>query len=250
MREYELTYLSSDEVGEEDLNKVTGKVTSIIGGVGGKAKKEEAWGRRKLVYPIKKQNFATYVTLWFELPKEKITNVEHELRVNSLIIRHLITLRVEKGEKLVVSKEEIADTGDVEAILGEKSFEMVEGETKESRDLMARRITKEPKNLKTPTTQLKPEISSDKTKVKVEEEKKTVEPKPKKKTVKKVKKGKAVEPKLAIKEVVEKPVIREEVVEEKPVEAKEEPKEKIPEDEADRRKKLDEKLDELLKDDL
>src|SRR3990172_7152720 len=105
MREYELTYLVSDEVLEKDLKKITDRVAGMISDQGGKVNKEEAWGRRKLTYPIKKQSFASYVTVWFELPKEKIVDIEHELRVHPQIIRHLIVVKITKGEALVVTKE-------------------------------------------------------------------------------------------------------------------------------------------------
>ena len=66
MRKYELTYLISDNVPESDLNKVTGKINGYVTSLTGKILKEEIWGRRKLAYPIKKQDFATYVTINFE----------------------------------------------------------------------------------------------------------------------------------------------------------------------------------------
>ncbi|OIN89177.1 30S ribosomal protein S6 [Candidatus Berkelbacteria bacterium CG_4_9_14_0_2_um_filter_42_30] len=257
MREYELTYLVSDEVLEKDLDKVTEKVTGIIENEGGKAKKEEAWGRRKLTYPIKKQNFATYVTVWFELPKEKIADIEHELRVHPQIIRHLITLKVEKGKELVVSKEDIVDTGDVKAILGKKSFEMVEGKTEESRDLMAKREKEgeeKPEEIKE-KKKVEEKVGKKEKPVIEEKEKKIeeiIEEKPKKvRKVKKAEKEVKVEESIVeekVKEIKEEP-IKEKIAEEKPGEDEADPS-RQGEDEADRRKKLDEKLDELLKDDL
>jgi len=137
MRDYELTYLVSDDVLEADLKKVTDKVASFITGNGGKITKEESWGRRKLAYPIEKQNFATYITVWFKMEANKLAELDHEIRVYSQIIRHLTTLKVEKNEAIKVSKSDIVDTEEVEKVIGEKSFEVVEGETEASKDLMA-----------------------------------------------------------------------------------------------------------------
>jgi len=208
MRQYELTYLISDEVLEKDQKNITDQVAGIISDASGKVTKEESWGRRKLAYPIKKQNFATYVTAWFGLPADKIPEISHELLVLPKVIRHLIVVKVAKGEELAVTREDIVGTEDVEKAIGEKSFEVVEGKKDESYKLMAKRTGAEEK----------PAVE------KIE--------KPKRKAVKKIEK---------------KPTIK------KPVEAEPriEPKVEKPEsDEADRIKKLDEKLDELLKDDL
>lgn len=235
MREYELTYLISDDVLEKDLDKVTGKISGIISAEGGKVTKEEIWGRRKLTYPIKKQNFATYVTVWFEIEKDKNVEIEHELRVNLQIIRHLITVKIAKEEELKVTKEDIVGTEEVEDVIGEKSFEVVEGETEASKDLMAVREKEETQESKETETKKEPgaEAKAETEVEKPAEEKKT----------RKTKIEKAV--------VEEAPIAEEKIEEEKPKKAPKAKKEVKPkEDEADRIKKLDEKLDELLGDDL
>lgn len=276
MREYELTYLVSDDVLEKDQKVITDRVAGIVADEGGKVSKEEAWGRRKLTYPIKKQNFATYTTIWFQLPKEKIVDLEHELRVHPQIVRHLIVAKVAKGnpsrlaraeaEELVITKEDIVGSEDVEKIIGEKSFEQIEGQKEESYDLMAKRsieATEEPeetkglKNLPADATALQAskKIKGEKEKPVVEE---IIEEKPRKpKILKEDKEEKEVQDD---KKAETEPVVEEKIeTSEKPVEEpKEEPSSVRPrrtteskeDDEADRIKKLDEKLDELLKDDL
>jgi len=258
MREYELTYLVSDDVLEADLKKITDHVAGKIADgegpkgapLGGKVTKEESWGRRKLAYPIAKQTFATYVTVWFESEAEKITQLEHELRVSPQIIRHLITLKVEKSEVLKVTREDIVGAEEVEKVIGEKSFEVIEGETEESRDLMSVRE-------KDSTTQMETQIDADKEPREIEAEKPVEEKKVRKtKADKEVEKTPEDEPVAEEKvEIIEKPkkVAKPKKVE-KPAEEKSEltaAEAKVnKEDEADRIKKLDEKLDELLKDDL
>ncbi|MEI8061566.1 MAG: 30S ribosomal protein S6 [Candidatus Berkelbacteria bacterium] len=219
MREYELTYLVSDDVAEADLKKITDKVNGFIVSDGGKVTKEESWGRRKLAYPILKLNFATYITVWFETEATKLAQLDHELRVFPQVIRHLTTLKVEKSEVLKVTREDVVGSSAVEEVLGERSFEVVEGETEGSKDLMSVRGKEDS------TTLTETQIDTDKT----EEEISKIEPEPEKEV-----------------EVVEKPVAEKKATKpkkaDKPVESKE--------NEADRMKKLDDKLDELLSDDL
>ncbi|OGD63051.1 30S ribosomal protein S6 [Candidatus Berkelbacteria bacterium RIFOXYA2_FULL_43_10] len=138
MRQYELTYLVSDSVSDSDITKVSGKVNAAISG--GKILKEDNWGRRKLAYNIQKQQFATYIMLHFELEPEHLSELEHELKVSPEVIRHLLIVKDFGKEKLELTADEIAATEDIEEAAGsEKSFEVVEGETEESRDLMAKR---------------------------------------------------------------------------------------------------------------
>jgi small subunit ribosomal protein S6 len=247
MREYELTYLVSDEVAEADLKKITDKVAGFITSDGGKISKEESWGRRKLAYPILKQNFATYITIWFETEASKLAELDHELRVMPQVIRHLTTLKVEKSEVLKVTKEDIITAAeDVESVIGEKSFEVVQGETEASKDLMAVR-EKTDEDEKEEVDEKIDELAEiaeekaetdnetaeeDESEDKAEDAK--VEDKPKK-----TRKAKITVKEPAVEEELKKVI--------KPKKTKEPISE---EDEAERMKKLDEKLDELLGDDL
>lgn len=252
MRKYELTYLVSDKVPESDLNKVTGKVAGFISDLGGKTNKEDIWGRRKLAYPIKKEEFATYVTLYFELPSEKTVEFERDMILAEGILRHLLIVSETKEEKLTLTTEDIAEAGEIKEVVGgEKSFEALEGETEESRDLMAVREDKEEKTPEKPAEEIKP--------VEIIEEKPEPEEKPKKEKAS----AKAKETKVSEEKVTEK-TAKEETVE-KPEETKESEEakeEKKPakktkketkdesDNEADRLSKLNEKLDDILGDEL
>lgn len=253
MREYELTYLVSDDVLEKDLKAITDRVAGVVADEGGKVSKEESWGRRKLTYPIKKQNFATYITIWFELPKEKINDLEHELRVHPQIIRHLIVAKIAKGKELVVTKEDVIDAEDVEKIIGEKSFEVVEGQKEESYDLMAKRLTTQTRDTQIDSDEKKGIEKTSETKsekvVKVEKIDKK-EPGGKPAAEEKIaEKPAKTEKKPRFEPKIEKLIVKQKK-EEMTEPAVAEPKSDNGDAEADRIKKLDEKLDELLKDDL
>lgn len=138
MRQYEMTYLVSDNVSESEITKVTGKIGGYVTDEGGKVLKEESWGRRKLAYPVSKQLFATYITMSFELEPDRLRSLERDIRHENEIIRHLIIVKKIGKEELVLTTKDIADTREIEEVVGgEKSFEAVLGETEESKDLMA-----------------------------------------------------------------------------------------------------------------
>lgn len=235
LRKYELTYLVSDEVPESDLNKVTGKVSGYVKELGGKTTKEEIWGRRKLAYPIKKQDFATYVTLYFDLPANKAIEFEKDLRLIDGVLRQLMIIKELSNEKITLTTEDIIQPEEIAKVTGgEKSFEAVIGETEDSKSLMAKRQEEKVETVE--------EVKEIETK---EVEKKTVAPKAK--TVKE----KTVE--------VEKEEIKEEVKEEKPkkvakkkeeISSAEATKGKKVNDEVERLSKLNDELDDILKDEL
>lgn len=237
MRQYELTYLISDLVPESDLNKVTGKIGGYISSLGGKTIKEEIWGRRKLAYPIQKQDFATYVTIVFELPADKAKELEHNINLTSKVIRHLMIILKSEATTLSLTKEDIAETKEIEEVVGgEKSFEMIEGETEESRDLMAVRGEDEEEKVEETTPEVK--------------EEEIVEVVAEEKPVKKVKAEKA--PKGSLRDAKE-----EKPVQETPLETVEPAKTektkkaaKKESNEADRLSMLDKELDDILGDEI
>lgn len=244
MRKYELTYLVSDQVAEKDLNKVTGAVSGLIADFGGKVDKEDIWGRRKLAYSIKKQDFATYVTLFFSMPAEKAQEFEKDLHLNSSILRHLLIVKEYGNEKISLTKEEIAENEDIEAVIGgEKSFEAVEGMTEESRDLMAKREETE--------DEVEPEKVENVEKIEVNEKAETPQKKEEVKEPEKIaeeKTEKIKKVKAETKETKVKTPAKELDKKEK-TETKKAKTDKAS-DESERLSKLNDELDDILKDEL
>lgn len=90
MIHYELAVLYHPDL-EIDLEKATSKVEKIIADGGGKITKTDNWGKRKLAYPIKKQEFAVYVFYTLEMPPDGVKKVEQTLNITDEVIRFLIT---------------------------------------------------------------------------------------------------------------------------------------------------------------
>ncbi|MBI4033711.1 30S ribosomal protein S6 [Candidatus Saccharibacteria bacterium] len=90
MNQYEVAVLYHPDL-EIDLEKAEAKVKKIITDNDGKITKTDNWGRRKLAYPIKKQEFAVYVFHTVEMPAENVKKVEQTFNITDEIIRFLIT---------------------------------------------------------------------------------------------------------------------------------------------------------------
>ncbi|OGL36314.1 30S ribosomal protein S6 [Candidatus Saccharibacteria bacterium RIFCSPHIGHO2_12_FULL_47_17] len=76
---------------EIDLDKASGKIEKIITEAGGKIANTDNWGKRKLAYPIKKNEFAIYVFYTVEAPAEAVAHIEQTLNITDEVIRFLIT---------------------------------------------------------------------------------------------------------------------------------------------------------------
>ena len=113
---YEIAVLYHPDL-EIDLEKATGKVEKIIANGGGKITNTDNWGKRKLAYPIAKNDFAVYVFYTVEMPAEGVQKVEQTFNITDEIIRFLITkpdLKAKsKAEALAAEKaKKAAERGD------------------------------------------------------------------------------------------------------------------------------------------
>lgn len=124
---YEVAVLYHPDL-EIDLEKAEDKVKKIITEAGGKITNTDNWGRRKLAYPIKKQEFGIYVFYTVEMPAEGVNKLEQTFNITDEIIRYLVTkvdlkamakaeeARAEKAKKAAErgEREESADEAEEE----------------------------------------------------------------------------------------------------------------------------------------
>ena len=90
MNQYEIAILYDPDL-EVDLTKAEARVKKIFTDNGGAVKNEDNWGKRKLAYPIKKNEHAIYVFYGVDLPAEGVNKVDAALNITDEVIRFLIT---------------------------------------------------------------------------------------------------------------------------------------------------------------
>jgi small subunit ribosomal protein S6 len=103
MSQYEIAVLYHPDL-EIDLDKAEKKVQKIFSDNGGKVTATDNWGKRKLAYPIAKQEHAVYVFYTVEMPGEGVSKVEGLLNIADEVIRFLIT----KPDLKAIAKAEAA----------------------------------------------------------------------------------------------------------------------------------------------
>ena len=92
-RDYELGIVLNPEVGDEQARTLVERVTQIITNNGGQVIRVNAWGRRRLAYPIQRFRDGLYFFYDLTLNPASIAEIERSIRVNEDIIRHLMKLR-------------------------------------------------------------------------------------------------------------------------------------------------------------
>jgi small subunit ribosomal protein S6 len=90
MNQYEIAVLYHPDL-EIDMEKATSRVEKIFADSKGKVTNTDNWGKRKLAYPIKKNESAVYVIYTVEFPAEAVRKVESTLNITDEVIRFLIT---------------------------------------------------------------------------------------------------------------------------------------------------------------
>jgi len=90
MKYYELTYLISSEVKEEDIKKLIEEINSFIQKEKGTITKSKNPFPETLAYPIKKQRTASLVSLEFYSDPEKVEDLRKKLKKETEILRFLL----------------------------------------------------------------------------------------------------------------------------------------------------------------
>lgn len=107
MNQYEVAVLYHPDL-EIDLDKATSRIEKIFADNGGKVVSVDNWGKRKLAYPIKKNEHAIYVFYTVELPAANVQKVESTLNITDEVVRFLITRpdlkKIAKAEALRAEK--------------------------------------------------------------------------------------------------------------------------------------------------
>lgn len=123
MQQYELAVVYDPGL-EVDLSKAEDRVKKIVADNGGKIISDDNWGKRKLAYPIKKNEHGVYVFYIVELEPKSLQKVESSLNIVSEVIRYLIVRQDEK----VLAKAEAAK----EAIKAREEKQSEKAEEKEA----------------------------------------------------------------------------------------------------------------------
>lgn len=86
-REYETIYILRSDVDPDTADKVQGRVAEVVARDNGKLVKVEAWGRRKLAYPVAKQRKGVYVYVKYVGRGGLVHELERNLKLQDAVLK-------------------------------------------------------------------------------------------------------------------------------------------------------------------
>ena len=99
-RKYELVYVISPDVSDDQVNDLHTQIEAIVQRMGGQIEKTDNWGRRRLAYEIGRHKEGTYVLEVINGTGELMKEIDRRLKVTDLIIRHLV-VRVDETQAVI-----------------------------------------------------------------------------------------------------------------------------------------------------
>ena len=108
MNQYELIYVTRPTLNADELANLSTKVSGLIEKANGQVLAAEEWGRRRLAYPIMKNEHGQYTYINFVAPADAPLGVEKSMGLDDSFMRYM-TVRL--GENVdVAAVRQIAET--------------------------------------------------------------------------------------------------------------------------------------------
>ena len=126
MEHYEMLFIVPGSLTDEEAPETISKVKKLLEDLEGKIIKEDNWGRKTLAYKIDNQTQGTYVWFEFDLPSEKIAEINKRLRLSREILRFLVT------KARIITEEEIKKDEEVKKKIESKKKDKVKEELAEA----------------------------------------------------------------------------------------------------------------------
>lgn len=91
MPKYELMYILSSGISDDQVPQAAENIQKIIADFGGTQIIEQQLGKKKLAYPVKKTRNGFYIVLTFNMDTKKINELDAKIRTqDATIIRYLL----------------------------------------------------------------------------------------------------------------------------------------------------------------
>ncbi len=91
MRKYEMLYILTATLSDEEKEAIIAKFESVVKSSGGNVSKVDKWGVKKLAYPINYKTEGFYVLMSFEATTTVVAELKRIAGITDGVIRRLIT---------------------------------------------------------------------------------------------------------------------------------------------------------------
>jgi len=129
MRNYELMVVIDSSSDAEKIDRTVNKIQETLTEKGGKILSVDHWGRRRLAYEIQRRQYGFYVLFTFEFDPKVVKDLNRLLRLNQMVLRHLIVMLDPKAMAMQPRrpKEAAIETPDViPSVIGEVAADVID----------------------------------------------------------------------------------------------------------------------------
>jgi len=102
---YEILLMLDPELAEARQDDLIARVRELTERSGGTWRSHDAWGRRRLAYPILKKQEGVYHLLVFDASGETLDEITRVLKIDDSVMRHLAVRHIE-GSRTSAPREE------------------------------------------------------------------------------------------------------------------------------------------------
>jgi small subunit ribosomal protein S6 len=74
----------------EDHKAAMDEIADVVRGLGAEVEKIDLWGKKRLAYPIKKQQEGLYALIVMKMPPDQVRELDRILSLRQQVIRHLV----------------------------------------------------------------------------------------------------------------------------------------------------------------
>ncbi len=103
MNQYETVFIMTPVLSDEQMKETVAKFKKVLTDNGAEILNEEAWGLKKMAYPIQKKSTGFYQLIEFKAAPEVVDKLEVGYRRDERVIRFL-TVKMEKYAALYAEK--------------------------------------------------------------------------------------------------------------------------------------------------
>jgi small subunit ribosomal protein S6 len=107
VKRYEGMFVVDSAVSAQDFNAVRGHIHRILEKVGAEIQASDRWDERKLAYEINAAKRGTYILSYFLLDPAVLTDLDQQLQLSDMVVRHLVQQREKPIEPVRRTPEEI-----------------------------------------------------------------------------------------------------------------------------------------------
>jgi small subunit ribosomal protein S6 len=97
LNDYEILLMLDPDLPEERQEEIVKRTRDLVERGGGTWEGQDAWGRRRLAYPIEKKTDGVYHLLSFTVEGETLDEISRVLKIDDNVMRHLATRRYKPG---------------------------------------------------------------------------------------------------------------------------------------------------------